>query len=99
MLASLVVFFLFVAATLGITVWAARHSHGASAYFTAGRQITAWQNGFAIAGDFMSGAAFPGIVGLISLQGFDGFLSEVAARVKDHGGTECQNRNRAIVRV
>jgi cation/acetate symporter len=75
--ASLIVFFLFVAATLGITVWAARHSHGASAYFAAGRQITAWQNGFAIAGDFMSGAAFLGIVGLISLQGFDGFLYSV----------------------
>jgi cation/acetate symporter len=75
--ASLVVFFLFVATTLGITVWAARHSHGASAYFAAGRQINAWQNGFAIAGDFMSGAAFLGIVGLISLQGFDGFLYSV----------------------
>jgi cation/acetate symporter len=75
------VFFLFVAATLGITVWAARHSHGASAYFAAGRQITAWQNGFAIAGDFMSGAAFLGIVGLISLQGFDGFLYSVGGMI------------------
>jgi cation/acetate symporter len=74
---SLVVFFLFVATTLGITYWAAKRSRGASAYFAAGRQITAWQNGFAVAGDFMSGAAFLGIVGLISLQGFDGFLFSV----------------------
>jgi cation/acetate symporter len=74
---SLAVFLLFVASTLGITLWAARHSRGASAYFAAGRRITAWQNGFAVAGDFMSGASFLGIVGLISLQGFDGFLFSV----------------------
>jgi cation/acetate symporter len=75
--ASLVVFFLFVASTLGITYWAAQRSRGATAYFAAGRQIGAVQNGFAVAGDFMSGAAFLGIVGLISLQGFDGFLFSV----------------------
>jgi cation/acetate symporter len=74
---SLVVFLLFVASTLGITFWAAKRSRGATAYFAAGRRITAWQNGFAVAGDFMSGAAFLGIVGLISLQGFDGFLFSV----------------------
>jgi len=74
---SLLVFFLFVASTLGITYWAAKRSRGASAYFAAGRQITAWQNGFAVAGDFMSGASFLGIVGLIALQGFDGFLFSV----------------------
>ncbi len=74
---SLVVLFLFVATTLGITYWAAKRSRGASVYFAAGRQITAWQNGFAVAGDFMSGAAFLGIVGLIALQGFDGFLFSV----------------------
>jgi cation/acetate symporter len=74
---SLTVFFLFVATTLGITFWAAKRSRGASAYFAAGRRITAWQNGFAVAGDFMSGASFLGIVGLISLQGFDGFLFSV----------------------
>lgn len=75
--ASLVVFLLFVATTLGITYWAAKRSRGASVYFAAGRQISAWQNGFAVAGDFMSGAAFLGIVGLIALQGFDGFLFSV----------------------
>ena len=74
---SLAVFLLFVATTLGITYWAAKRSRGASAYFAAGRQISAWQNGFAVAGDFMSGASFLGIVGLIALQGFDGFLFSV----------------------
>jgi cation/acetate symporter len=74
---SVIVFLMFVVTTLGITFWAARRSRGASAYFAAGRKITAWQNGFAVAGDFMSGAAFLGIVGLISLQGFDGFLFSV----------------------
>jgi len=74
---ALLVFLSFVAATLGITYWAARKSRGASAYFAAGRQITAWQNGFAVAGDFMSAASFLGVVGLISVQGLDGFLYSV----------------------
>src|SRR5579862_8478123 len=74
---SVAVFLLFVVTTLGITLWAAKRSRGASAYFAAGRKISAWQNGFAVAGDFMSGASFLGIVGLISLQGFDGFLFSV----------------------
>lgn len=75
--ASLAVFLSFVAGTLAITYWAARRSRDSSAYFAAGRNISAWQNGFAVAGDFMSAASFLGIVGLISLQGFDGFLYSV----------------------
>ena len=78
---SLAIFVVFVAATLGITYWASRHSRGAQAYFAAGRRITAWQNGFAVAGDFMSAASFLGIVGLIALQGFDGFLYAVGGFV------------------
>jgi cation/acetate symporter len=78
---SVDVFFAFVAATLGITYWAAKRSREASAYFAAGRRITAWQNGFAVAGDFMSAASFLGIVGLIALQGFDGFLYAVGGFV------------------
>lgn len=74
---SALVFFSFVAITLGITYWASKRSHGANAYFAAGRRITAWQNGFAVAGDFMSAASFLGVVGLISLQGLDGFLYAV----------------------
>ena len=78
---ALAVFLAFVASTLGITYWAAKRSRGASAYFAAGRQITAWQNGFAVAGDFMSAASFLGIVGLIALQGFDGLLYAVGGFV------------------
>ena len=76
---SLAIFLLFVVSTLAITWWAAKHSRGASAYFAAGRRITAWQNGFAVAGDFMSAASFLGVIGLIALQGFDGFLYAVGA--------------------
>ena len=75
------VFIAFIATTLAITYWAAKRSHGASAYFAAGRRITAWQNGFAVAGDFMSAASFLGIVGLIALQGFDGFFYSIGGFV------------------
>jgi cation/acetate symporter len=78
---SLAVFLGFILSTLAITYWAAKRSRGASAYFAAGRQISAWQNGFAVAGDFMSAASFLGIVGLIALQGFDGFLYSVGGLV------------------
>ncbi len=78
---SLAVFLAFVASTLGITYWAAKRSRGASAYFAAGRRITAWQNGFAVAGDFMSAASFLGLIGLIALQGFDGILYSVGGFV------------------
>src|SRR5215470_17079442 len=71
------VFLVFVVMTLGVTYWAAKRSRGATAYFAAGRRITAWQNGFAVAGDFMSAASFLGLIGLIALQGMDGILYSV----------------------
>jgi cation/acetate symporter len=67
-------FFIFLALTLGITWWAARRTRTAEHFYTAGRSITAWQNGFALAGDFMSAASFLGIAGLVSLTGFDGLI-------------------------
>lgn len=70
-------FLIFVAGTLGITVWAARRNTGASAYFAAGRSITGWQNGLAVAGDYMSAASFLGISGMIALYGYDGFMYSV----------------------
>ena len=70
-------FLAFIAATLGITYWAARRSSGESAYFAAGRRITGWQNGLAISGDYMSAASFLGIAGLIAFYGFDGFMYSV----------------------
>src|SRR6201995_5360608 len=73
----LVMFLAFIAVTLVITYWAARRSSGSSAYFAAGRRITGWQNGIAVAGDYMSAASFLGIAGIIAFQGYDGFLYSV----------------------
>jgi cation/acetate symporter len=67
----------FVAVTLVITYWAARRSQGSNAYFAANRQITGWQNGLAVAGDYMSAASFLGIAGLIAFNGYDGFMYSV----------------------
>ena len=70
-------FLAFVLVTLGITWWSAQRSTGASNYFAAGRGITAWQNGLAVAGDYMSAASFLGIAGMIAFKGYDGFLYSV----------------------
>jgi cation/acetate symporter len=70
-------FFVFVAATLGITYWAARRTKTASEFFAAAGRITAGQNGFALAGDYMSAASFLGIAGMVSLSGFDGLIYSV----------------------
>jgi cation/acetate symporter len=73
----LVMFLVFIAVTLYITWWAAKRSSGSSAYFAAGRSLTAWQNGVAVAGDYMSAASFLGIAGIIAFQGYDGFMYSV----------------------
>src|SRR6516165_8075669 len=73
----LIMFVVFIAVTLGITFWASKRSTGSSAYFAAGRQIKAWQNGVAVAGDYMSAASFLGIAGLIAFFGYDGFMYSV----------------------
>src|ERR1700741_1316629 len=77
MSAPLVMFLVFIAITLVITYWASKRSAGASAYFAAGRQIKSWQNGVAVAGDYMSAASFLGIAGLIAFFGYDGFMFSV----------------------
>jgi len=77
MTTPLVMFVVFIAATLWITYWASGRSKGASAYFAASRRITGWQNGIAVAGDYMSAASFLGIAGLIAFQGYDGFMYSV----------------------
>lgn len=74
---ALFMFLAFVAATLVITYFSARKSKGSSAYFAAGRRITGWQNGLAVAGDYMSAASFLGIAGMIALNGYDGFMYSV----------------------
>ncbi len=74
---ALFMFLAFVAATLVITYFSAKKSAGASAYFAAGRSITGWQNGLAVAGDYMSAASFLGIAGMIAFKGYDGFMYSV----------------------
>jgi cation/acetate symporter len=71
------IFGVIVAITLGITYWASKRTKDATTFWAAGRGITGAQNGFAIAGDYMSAASFLGIAGLIFLFGFDGFLYSV----------------------
>ena len=73
----LIMFLAFVGLTLLITFWAAKRNTGASAYFAAGRSITGWQNGLAVAGDYMSAASFLGISGMICFSGYDGFMYSV----------------------
>lgn len=63
--------------TLVVTYIAAKRTSSASDFYTAGGGLTGWQNGFAIAGDYLSAAAFLGVSGAIALTGFDGFFFSV----------------------
>ncbi|MFC6067306.1 solute symporter family protein [Streptomyces ochraceiscleroticus] len=75
---TLVLFSVFVAATLAVTAWAGRRRHGsAEEFYAGGRLFSPLENGFAIAGDYMSAASFLGISGLIALFGYDGLLYSV----------------------
>ena len=71
---AIIFFFIFVALTMAITWWAARKTKTTEEFFAAGRAISGRQNGFALAGDYMSAASFLGIAGLVSLSGFDGLI-------------------------
>ncbi len=74
---AIVMFLMFVFATLGITYWAARRTKSAKDFYAAGGGITGFQNGLAIAGDYMSAASFLGIAGLVYMSGFDGLIYSV----------------------
>src|SRR5438067_10749668 len=74
---TLALFLIVVAITLGITAWAATRTRTTLHFWAAGRQIKGWQNGLAIAGDYMSAASFLGIAGLIAFNGYDGFMYSV----------------------
>ena len=74
---ALVVFAIVVGVTMVITYFASKRVTTATDFWAAGRGLTGPQNGFAIAGDYMSAASFLGIAGLIYLFGFDGFLYSV----------------------
>ncbi|MBO3457167.1 sodium/solute symporter [Aetokthonos hydrillicola Thurmond2011] len=70
-------FVVFVGSSLGITYWAAQLTKSTSHFYTAGGNITGFQNGLALAGDFMSAASFLGIAGLVALNGFDGLIYSI----------------------
>jgi cation/acetate symporter len=74
---AIIIFFVFVAATLFITKWAANRTRSAADFYAAGGGITGFQNGLAIAGDYMSAASFLGISGLVFATGFDGLIYSV----------------------
>ncbi|MCW1886091.1 cation acetate symporter [Luteolibacter flavescens] len=74
---ALWMFLAFVALTLVITYFSARKATGSASYFAAGRSIKGWQNGLAVAGDYMSAASFLGISGMIAFKGYDGFMYSV----------------------
>lgn len=63
--------------TLVITYYASKKTNTTSEFYTAGGGLTGWQNGLAIAGDYMSAASFLGIAGMIALSGFDGFFYSI----------------------
>ncbi len=71
---AIAMFLLFVAGTMGITWWAARKTQTNSDFYTAGGGITGFQNGLAIAGDYISAAAFLGIAGLVYVSGYYGVV-------------------------
>ncbi len=74
---AIMFFILFVLSTLGITWWAAKRTRTTKDFYAAGRSITGFQNGLALAGDYMSAASFLGIAGLVSTKGYDGLIYSV----------------------
>ncbi|WP_456316817.1 cation acetate symporter [Teichococcus aestuarii] len=74
---AIVMFFIFVLSTLGITYRAVRQTRSAADFYAAGGGITGFQNGLAIAGDYMSAASFLGISGLVFASGFDGLIYSI----------------------
>ncbi len=74
---SITFFFAFMSLTLAITYWAARRTRTTEHFFAAGGEVTAWQNGWALAGDFLSAGALLGIAGIVTSNGFDGMIYSI----------------------
>src|SRR5688500_4008678 len=70
-------FGVFIGLSLLITYWAAQRTHNTKDFYAAGRTVSAFQNGLALAGDYMSAASFLGIAGLVALSGFDGLIYSI----------------------
>ncbi|QQZ11281.1 solute symporter family protein [Heyndrickxia vini] len=73
----IILFLIIVGMTLVVTYYAAKRTKTTSEFYTAGGGLTGWQNGLAIAGDYLSAASFLGIAGMIALSGFDGFFYSI----------------------
>ena len=73
-LSAIAMFMVFVLSTLGITYWASTRTKSTADFYTAGGGITGFQNGMAIAGDYMSAATLLGLSSLVFAKGFDGFI-------------------------
>ncbi|MDA8085037.1 MAG: sodium/solute symporter [Nitrospiraceae bacterium] len=74
---AIMFFIAFVISTLVITYWAAKRTKTTKDFYAAGRSVTGFQNGLALAGDYMSAASFLGIAGLVSTKGYDGLIYSV----------------------
>ncbi|HXW68506.1 MAG TPA: sodium/solute symporter [Dissulfurispiraceae bacterium] len=74
---SILFFLFFVLVTLGITYWAAKRARTTEEFYAAGRSVTGFHNGLALAGDYISAASFLGIAGLVSTKGYDGLIYSV----------------------
>ena len=77
-LSAIGMFMVFVLSTLGITYWASTRTKSTADFYTAGGGITGFQNGMAIAGDYMSAATLLGLSSLVYAKGFDGFIYTIS---------------------
>ena len=75
---AIIMFLIFVAMTMGITYWAASRTKSTADFYTAGGGITGFQNGLAIAGDYMSAATLLGLTAMVYTQGYDGYIYMLA---------------------
>ena len=75
---AIIMFVIFVALTMGITYWAASRTKTTSDFYTAGGGITGFQNGLAIAGDYMSAATLLGLTAMAYSQGYDAYIYMLA---------------------
>ena len=79
---TIAMFVVILLVSLGITVWAARRTRTTSDFYAAGKGLTAAQNGFALAGDWCSAAAFLGFTGLTALYGMDGGSTQLGRSLR-----------------
>ncbi|VVD95211.1 Cation/acetate symporter ActP [Pandoraea eparura] len=78
---SAIFFVLFLVATVLITVWATKRSRSSKAFLLASGGISAWQNGFAMSGEYLSASALLGMTGLLAIGGFGGYIYSISAAI------------------